>query len=199
MNNLSIPAQPVVEIFNPAIETGFESFFIKPIPNLLPPVIEPDPVVAVMRQWILTEARRRKYFLTYGYVAEVFGISQPRLWFLLNQMGDEDVAAGRPRTDVLVGRDEPSQGHYKKKKMSPAHNSRWEQIQYVQEEIAKMCNYYNMEFKQRVVLSSGVEKFFLITKGVSKFKHLLNDRKPLKRIVEKQKRLLVSRKGTNKQ
>lgn len=153
--------------------------------------LELDPI-AWLRSLILEYVRRCRYFVPYSYLAKVTGWSQPELWKYLDAMGDQDVLEGRPRTDAFVGNDEPSNGHYNEKLYSEAHRTRWERIQYLNNEIIRLCNYYRLQFLQKVTQLNGEVKSFLRLTGMW-YKDSVNLRPPVKRIQEKQKNVFKRR------
>lgn len=119
-----------------------------------------------LRRLILEYVQKHRYFVPYSYLARQTGWSQPVLWKYLDALGDQDVFEGKPRLDAFVGNDDPSKGHYKKKKHSVAYRGRWEQIQYLNTEIVCLCNHYRLQFLQQITLSSGAKKFFLRITGM---------------------------------
>lgn len=152
--------------------------------------------IMLLRWYIIAYVLRDKYFVPYGHLANEFKWSQPQLWQYLDAMGDEDVLEGRPRADAFVGRYEPSNGHHNEKVFSEAHSSRWSRIVYLNNEIVRLCNYYRLQFRQRIIFPSGGEKFFLRTSGMW-YKNAMTLRPPVKRIVEKQKRLFKKKATVN--
>lgn len=152
--------------------------------------------IMLLRFYVLCYVWEHKYFVPYGHLADEFGWSQPKLWQYLDAMGDEDVLEGRPRTDAFVGKFEPSNGHHNEKVFSEAHTSRWSKIVYLNNEIVSLCNYHRLQFRQRVILPNGDEKFFLRTTGMW-YKNTMTLRPPVKRIVEKQKRVFKKKATVN--
>lgn len=152
--------------------------------------------IGLLRKFIIEYVRKYRYFVPYAYLAKVTGWSQPVLWGYLDAMGDQDVVEGRPRMDAFVGNDEPSNGHYSEKLHSEAHRTRWERIQYLNNEIIRLCNFHRLQFLQMVTQLNGEVKSFLRLTGMW-YKDSISLRPPVKRIQEKEKNLFKKRTKKN--